>query len=51
MYVEEAVQPGEGRSDEVMVVPMQAVKPLVDAALAISDLVHITGRKKPTAIT
>lgn len=29
----------------------QAVKPLVNAALAISDLVKITGRTEPTVIT
>lgn len=49
MYVEQYVPPGD---DAALTKPTQeALKALVDVALALSNLKALTGRDKPTVIT
>jgi phosphoglucomutase len=50
MYIEKYVAPDAGEA-ALGLDTAEAVKPLVDAALAISNLVKLTGRKEPTVIT
>mmetsp|Transcript_8825 Transcript_8825/g.26425 ORF Transcript_8825/g.26425 Transcript_8825/m.26425 type:complete len:603 (+) Transcript_8825:130-1938(+) len=50
MYVEKYVAPEAGE-EALGQDTSEAVAPLVKAALAMSDLVHLTGRKEPTVIT
>jgi phosphoglucomutase len=50
MYIEKYCPPDAGEA-ALNQDTAEAVKPLVQAALAISDLVNITGRKEPTVIT
>ena len=50
MYIEKYVAPEVGR-EALNLDTAEAVAPLVKAALTTSDLVHITGRDKPTVIT